>query len=132
MTTHLNALAGKMTDDDYQRYDWMKESDREHHYKRNLEQLTDLRKALLGGRLYYRVASVSKSGMSRTLEIAYIKQNRLIRVQDPFLLKLAGCDKNGRIGGCGMDMIFHSQYTLFANLCPGMRYQDKMPRYNTM
>jgi hypothetical protein len=129
---NLAAMATEMTDADMQRNSWMTEEHRATYYKLNYSALKDLRSALLAGRLYYRVASVSKSGMSRTLEIAYIKQNRLVRVTDPYLLQLAGCSKNGRISGCGMDMVFHSQYTLFRNLCPKMRYQDKMPRYLEM
>lgn len=129
---HLKAIAKDMTDKDMKRYSWMNADNRETWEQHNLQALLDLRNALLKGRLYYRVASVSRSGMSRTLEIAYIKDNRLVSVQDENLLKLAGCSKDGRINGCGMDMIFHSQYTLFQNLCPNLRYQEKMPRYNTM
>jgi len=49
-----------------------------------------------------------------------------------FIYKLAGCDKNRRISGCGMDMLFAAQYNLFRALCPGKRYQDSMARYNSL
>src|SRR5699024_10002724 len=106
-TKHLKAIAEDMTNDDMKRFSWMTEEQRHHYYAKNLSQLTDLRQALLDGRQYFRVNRVSQSGMSRVIEIAYIKDNELYKVQEPSLLKLAGCSKDGRISGCGMDMLFH-------------------------
>ena len=77
----------------------------------------------------------SKSGMSRTIKLAYIYNNKLKTINDPLLLELAGVDKNGRIGGCGMDMLFHAQYNLFINLHRTHKeahYQKRMARYNDL
>ena len=95
--------------------------------------LTQIKNALLNGRFYCGVDSVSKSGMSRKIRLAYIYRNKLRRITNPFILNLAGCDKNGRISGCGMDMLFHAQYTLFQNLHRSYKeahYQKRMPSYN--
>ena len=97
----------------------------------DMEHLLEVRQAILAGRLYLGVESVSKSGMSRVIKIKYIKNNDLHGVCG-FVYKIAGCDKNHRIGGCGMNMLFAAQYNLFKSLCPKLRYQDKMPRYNEL
>jgi len=96
------------------------------------EQLQLLKVALLKGKYYTRVDTVSKSGMSRTIEIATISNNSLHHVTNEDILKLATIGKNGRISGCGMDMLFHAQYCLFVTLCPKHRYQDSMRRYNQL
>jgi len=96
-------------------------------------ELTRIKNALLKGRFYCGVDSVSKSGMSRKIRLAYIYKNKLRTITDSFILGLAGCDKNGRISGCGMDMLFHAQYTLFQNLHRSYKeahYQKRMPSYN--
>lgn len=93
--------------------------------------LLEVRKALLKGRYYTGVESVSKSGMSRVIAIRWIKDNELYYAPD-FIYKLAGCDRNNRIGGCGMDMLFAAQYNLFQSLCPRHRYQDSMQRYRSL
>jgi len=99
----------------------------------NAEELTRIKNALLKGRFYCGVDSVSKSGMSRKIRLAYIYRNKLRRITDPYILNLAGCNKDGRISGCGMDMLFHAQYTLFHNLHNSYKqahYQKRMPSYN--
>lgn len=99
------------------------------------EQLTHIKNALTGGRYYTRVETVSKSGMSRTIAIAYTHRNRLIHICDKLILDLAGVDKNGRIGGCGMDMLFAAQYNLFHSLHGSHKqahYQKRMARYNSL
>lgn len=101
----------------------------------NSEELTRIKNALLRGRFYCGVDSVSKSGMSRKIRLAYIYKNRLRKITDPYILKLAGCDKNGRISGCGMDMLFKAQYNLFQNLHRSYKeahYQKRMPSYNNL
>jgi hypothetical protein len=128
---HLVAIAEAQFKADLKRYDWMKEEDRDRWVESNLQELKAVRKALLNGRYYTGVESVSSSGMSRVIKIKYIDNNKLHGVSDE-IYKLAGCDKNHRIGGCGMDMLFHAQYNLFQVLCPNMRYQDKMTRYNSL
>tara|TARA_R100000231_G_scaffold26276_3_gene23809 strand:- start:8288 stop:8695 length:408 start_codon:yes stop_codon:yes gene_type:complete len=101
----------------------------------NSEELTRIKNALLRGRFYCGVDSVSKSGMSRKIRLAYIYKNKLRKITDPYILKLAGCDKNGRISGCGMDMLFKAQYNLFQNLHRSYKeahYQKRMPSYNNL
>lgn len=98
-------------------------------------ELTRLKNALINGKYYTGVKSVSSSGMSRTITIAYIYKNKLFTIRDKYILDLAGVNKNGRIGGCGMDMLFHAQYTLFNNLHNSYKrahYQKRMSNYNTI
>lgn len=98
-------------------------------------QLTQIKNALIKGNYYTCVNSVSKSGMSRNITIAYIYRNKLITIRNPKILELAGVSKKGRIGGCGMDMLFHAQYTLFQNLHKSYKqahYQKRMAQYNTI
>lgn len=93
------------------------------------DHLIDVRKAILKGRFYMGVRSVAKSGMSRTIAMALVDKYGELQEVWPAVYSLAGCDKNNRIKGGGMDMCFAAHYNLFQNLCPDMRYQDKMPRY---
>ena len=97
-----------------------------------VEQLLELRAALLDNRYYTRVESVAASGMSRTIAIATIQNNSLLHVTYTDILKLAGCDKTGRMTGCGMDMLFAAQYNLFVSLCPNHKYQTAMTRYRAL
>lgn len=128
---HLIKLAEQFTDADYKQYSWMKQESRQAYIDSYVKELKAIRKALLSGRYYTCVESVSSSGMSRVIKIAYIQDNKLHGVDDN-VYKLAGCDKNHRISGCGMDMLFSAQYNLFRALCPNLRYQDKMQRYNSL
>jgi len=128
---HLIALAEKFVAADLKRYDWMKEENKQAYIESYVKELKAVRKALLNGKYYTCVESVSSSGMSRIIKICYIDNNTLYGVSDE-IYQLAGCDKNHRISGCGMDMLFAAQYNLFVTLCPNMRYQDKMKRYNTI
>ena len=96
-------------------------------------ELLRIKNALLKGNFYAGVKSVSRSGMSRIIKLGYTYKNKLISIRDPKILALACCDKNGRISGCGMDMLFHAQYTLFHNLHANYkraRYQTRMKNYN--
>jgi hypothetical protein len=132
-TKHIKQLAEKLTKEDLKEHlnfynehiphAYEKENTEERKkqffnstYKERLTQLNDIKKALYNGSFYMRVVSVSKSGMSRKIQFAYIKKNKLITIVDKKILSLSGCSKNGRVNGCGMDMLFHSQYTLFINL----------------
>lgn len=96
------------------------------------EVLMDLRTALLKDRYYTSVLKVSKSGMSRTIAIAYIKNNELYRLGNKHILALACVNKNGRIEGTGMDMLFHAQYTLFRYVCPNHDHTKSMTRYRSL
>lgn len=128
ITQSLELLATKFTNDDFKRYDWMKEESRDHYYQNNLKELIAVKQALLDGRYYTFVESVAKSGMSRVIKIGYIVDNKWQGVSDE-IYKLAGCDKNRRISGCGMDMLFAAQYDLWQALC-GETPHQQMPRYN--
>ena len=128
-TKSILKLANEQFDFDLKQYSYMKEEMRTDYVQDNARNLTHLKDAILNGNYYTRVDKVSPSGMSRTIEIGYIRKNKLFKVDD-FVYKLAGCDKNQRISGCGMDMLFAAQYNLFQKLCPNMRYQDKMKQYN--
>lgn len=132
MTTYTKAilkLANQQFDFDLKQYSFMKESNRAEYVADNARNLNHLKTALLNGSYYTRVDRVSASGMSRVISIAFIRKNKLQKVDD-FVMHLAGCDKNGRIGGCGMDMLFAAQYNLFLKLCPNHRYQKSMASYN--
>jgi len=119
-TNHINKLADKIASkSEYTSASYI------------AEELQNIKNALLAGRYYTCVERVSASGMSRVIKIAYIKNNKLHGVSSD-IYKLAGCNKNGSISGCGMDMLFAAQYDLFRTLCPRHRYQDKMPSYNSL
>tara|TARA_A100001201_G_scaffold4020_4_gene8577 strand:+ start:6585 stop:6806 length:222 start_codon:yes stop_codon:yes gene_type:complete len=73
--------------------------------------------------------------MSRKITLAYIHKNKLYKITDEKILSLAGCNKNGTISGCGMDMLFHAQYTLYHNLHKSYKqahYQKRMKQYNNL
>ena len=98
-------------------------------------ELTRIKNALLNGKFYAGVVSVSRSGMSRKIELAYVYKNELRKIRDPQILKLAGVNSKGSISGCGMDMLFHAQYTLFHNLHTSYKkanYQRRMPQYKEL
>ncbi len=102
-----------------------------HYYTK----LTKIKNALLNGRFYAGVKSVSASGMSRIISIAYIYKNKLHTIRDEQITALACMDKKGRIGGCGMDMLFHAQYSLFNRLHTSHKkanYQKRMKNYNLL
>ena len=96
-------------------------------------ELTKIKNALLKGKFYISVVKVASSGMSRTLKLGYIYKNNFVHIRNEHLLALAGLDKKGRVHGCGMDMLFHAQYTLFHNLHSNYKrakYQTRMKTYN--
>ena len=96
------------------------------------DHLLDVRQAILKGRFYIGIRSVAKSGASRVLAMVFVDKDGEIQEVWPAVYSLAGCDKNRRIRGGGMDMCFGAQYDLFRELCPNMRYQEKMPRYKRL
>ena len=105
------------------------------YFKHYCAELTRIKKALLNGRFYAGVKNVSKSGMSRTITLAYIYKNKLHTIRDENILALAGVSESGRIGGCGMDMLFHAQYTLFNNLHRSYKeanYSKRLKQYNNL
>jgi len=72
----------------------------------------------LGDTVYTMVRSVSSNGMSRTMSLYIVKDNRLVNITyyAAHALEWPLTEKNGsrvlRVGGCGMDMGFHTVYTL--------------------
>ena len=124
-TKHIKELAQELTKNEELYYI-------EHSKEYILKELTKIKNALLKGRFYAGVVSVSKSGMSRKIKLAYIYKNELITIRDPKLLRLAGVNSKGSISGCGMDMLFHAQYTLFHNLHTNYKkanYQNRLKPY---
>lgn len=116
---HIYKLAKSMSETDYIGY----------YYS----ELLRIKNALLRGNFYAGVQSVSKSGMSRIIKLGYTYKNKFRSIRDPKILALACCDKNGRISGCGMDMLFHAQYSLFHNLHSNYKranYSKRMKTYN--
>ena len=134
-TKHIKNLALAMAKEEVNQSSFWKEKDLPQLTKWKIEDLTRIKNALIKGNYYTRVTSVSKSGMSRTIELAYIYKNKLRKIRDEQILSLAGVSKNGRISGCGMDMLFHAQYTLFNNLHKSYKqahYQKRMAQYNNL
>lgn len=134
-TKHIQNLALAMAKEEVKESDFWKEKDLPQLTKWKIEDLTKIKNALIKGNYYTGVTSVSKSGMSRIIELAYIYKNKLCKITDKQILSLAGVSKNGRISGCGMDMLFHAQYTLFQNLHKSYKqahYQKRMANYNNL
>lgn len=81
-------------------------------------------KAIKEGRIICSIGSVSKSGMSRTMKFlsceGSIKNGFHYRNYWFFFSQLGFTEINNsdyfRIGGCGMDMVFHTNYTIIHQL----------------
>jgi len=80
-------------------------------------------KAIKEERVICNIISVSKSGMSRRLEFKEFsydtKQKRGFLYQFHVFFKCLGYKNNGNgflINGCGMDMVFHTNYTIINQL----------------
>tara|TARA_R100000005_G_scaffold92836_3_gene66987 strand:- start:728 stop:1141 length:414 start_codon:yes stop_codon:yes gene_type:complete len=134
-TKHIKKLAFAMAKEDIKNSNFWTDKDINKLTEWNAKTLTKIKNALLNGRFYAGVKSVSKSGMSRKITLAYIHKNKLYKITDEKILSLAGCDKNGTISGCGMDMLFHAQYTLYHNLHKSYKqahYQKRMKQYNNL
>jgi hypothetical protein len=134
-TKHIKKLAFAMAKEDVKKSNYWTDKDIDKLTEWNVETLTKIKNALLNGRFYAGVKSVSNSGMSRIITLAYIHKNKLYKITDEKILSLAGCNKDGRISGCGMDMLFQAQYTLFNNLHKTYKqahYQKRMRQYNNI
>lgn len=84
-------------------------------------------KAIKEGRMICSIDSVSKSGMSRTIKFLSCEKSNYNKGQFNYLnyfafFRIMGyspASKYGdyfRISGCGMDMIFHTNYTIIHRL----------------
>lgn len=90
------------------------------------EAIAQLRKTLRkGDTLYTCLRSVSSSGMSRTLDVYVMRKNEPRRLTYSVAQALGWTYDRRRealkVGGCGMDMGFHTVYTLARAL-----WRDKM------
>lgn len=81
-------------------------------------------KAIKEGRMMCSIHSVAKSGMSRVISFHscehYTNQNRYAYRQYISLFLALGYTESGngfRVGGCGMNMIFHTNYSIMHDLC---------------
>jgi len=82
------------------------------HHHSDLEKDIELKKLPKDTRIYTILRSVSSSGMMRTIDMFYIKDNRPCRIvyttNKVFHLGKWDSKKSGfRVSGCGMDMGFH-------------------------
>ena len=95
-------------------------------------------------RIFARVHSVSKSGMSRTISLAVIHKGDIINLNfTPFRSVYADSkqvERYGggvRINGCGMDMLWEATYRLYCFFYPytskgqKKRYQEHLNRYTS-
>jgi len=132
-TKRIQNLSLAMAKEDIKNSTFWTDKDLDQLTKWNVETLTKIKNALLNGRFYASVQSVSRSGMSRKIKLGYIYKNRMHIIRDKQILSLAGCNAKGSISGCGMDMLFQAQYNLFINLHNNYKeahYQKRMKQYN--
>ena len=141
ITKHIQQLAEQINKarlKDFKRQGIYSDTDEEYkedniNYYAN--ELTRIKNALLKGNYYTGVVSVSRSGMSRRIKLAYTYKNKLRVIRDKYILSLAGVSENGNISGCGMDMLFHAQYTLFIKLHRNYKqanYQKRLKEYKNL
>ncbi len=132
-TKRIKELALQMANQDIKKSNFWTDKDKNQLTNWNAETLTKIKNALLKGRFYASVQSVSRSGMSRKIKLGYIYKNKLHIIRDKQILSMAGCNSKGSISGCGMDMLFQAQYILFQNLHGNYKranYQKRMKQYN--
>jgi len=105
-----------------------------------LELLPSVKKAIGGknGRVYCQVETVSRSGMSRTINVIIPHKGELVNLNNTPFWTVYGDSKdkrgNVRIGGCGMDMLFEATYRLYNFLFDQSKkpYQQHLNRYSTL
>lgn len=75
--------------------------------------------AVARGGMLVSIGSVSKSGMSRTMKFVELRKGMILNFYKFFEAlghqKIANSDYF-RINGCGMDMVFHTNYTIMHQL----------------
>lgn len=105
-------------------------------YQKDMQKV---QKAILEGKIYANVNSVSRSGMSRRISFYMVEDGAIARVTRE-VAWLTGWVPVGEhksrgkwmvdaglwVGGCGMDMIFH---TLYCAIPQGAEWNQ---RYNTL
>ena len=101
-------------------------------YEEAIRLLPSLQRALKNNKIYAKVDTVARSGMSRTITLGYIHKGGFINLNRTLFAKIYSdsgkmdLGRNGggvRISGCGMDMLFEANYRLFRALCPKIAYQ---------
>lgn len=96
------------------------------------EAIARLRKfAPPGSKIYGIVRSVSRSGMSRTIDL-YVRDDEGLQYLTGWIATVTGWtrDKRGalKVSGCGMDMIFHTVYTASQIVWYGTNAPEAHPR----
>ena len=92
--------------------------------ERFIEDATRYIKAIKEGRMINSIGHVSKSGMSRTIKFVSCERSKSKNYYSNYfcMFKALGYtesrakDHYFSIGGCGMDMIFHTNYTIIHRL----------------
>ena len=87
--------------------------------KRDLELSEELKQELKGKTVYTILRSVSTSGMSRVIDMFYIKDGQPITIHystNKVFNKRDGKREGYKISGCGMDMGFHLVSNLASHL----------------
>ena len=63
------------------------------------------------------------------MKFGFIEDNYLYSVEDPTIYKLAGCDKQGRMKGCGFDKRYAAQYQLWHSLGGKIPSSHTLPHF---
>ena len=98
-------------------------------------------KAIINGKIYADVVHVSSSGMSRRIKFYLVEKNHIVRITHIIAWLATYVDlgeyQQGKkyltghglnVGGCGMDMIFHTLY----NCLPYNKAKNWSQNYNTL
>ena len=123
----------------------MKKDNLKNLQEHELKLIEDTRKAILDGKIYTQIVSVAKSGMSRRIRFFMVNENKaIIDVTAPIGWLTGWIDASKEddkyksrgkyareaglyVGGCGMDMIFHTLYVAI-----GGHKTEWNQRYNTL
>lgn len=87
------------------------------------EDIAELRKMLKpGSKVYCTVTHVSRSGMSRSIALYIVRKGEIVSITH-YIKRILGYpfdQTNGgvKVSGCGMDMGFHTVYSLSRALYP--------------
>lgn len=99
------ALFGKWYDDPHNTIKKVVENKEEHKNAilGYIETFVVIKDAIKNGQFYAGIASVSASGLSRKLFLAFYHKDRLLEVTE-FGYYLSGCNRKRRHSGCGYDV----------------------------
>ena len=103
--------------------------------KKDKQEAYELLKQYKGQKIACCIKSVSRSGMTRRMEFYFPDFRRITWAIATILEWSYNVDKGLSVGGCGMDMIFHTLSTLNYAMCtldnPGMTYQEKSAKFGS-